>query len=784
MRKSSRLASRMRAVYIGIPAVAVVLMLLVGLVISRAMADEFSRQLSRQYSIEAAANFLTATNAHFVLAQQLAHSTTISRWMANEDDPVARANAIEEIMGYAAFAPYISLMFTVYDTRNVYDLRAGFTEEDFFVWWQIFDGGDGALWFTNTRDAELPFNLNIQRTRPVDGQWSMGVWTNHRMYYNGEFIGVVTAGSPFDGVFDAVFAGFDRYARRGYIIDYNGLARADSSRQLVLHNDGLSAPAPMPEALAHPALAAAVDAHLRTMQNGAFQLGMEVGEALSLPGEFRYASISPIIGTNWSVVVFSNDDNAMMRQLVPFFVVMIIILTVSMAVGSLLVRRFVLNPLFRLTSDVATPGAVLELERADEIGELARAIRHMSDEIHRHEEAQRAHIEESNQAKSRFLARMSHEIRTPITAVLGISEIHLRSQSIPDGLIDAFDKIYTSSKTLLNIVNHILDFSKIESGKMTLNPTEYETASLLDDVSYIQFVYLEHKPIAFNVQVDANLPVRLLGDALRIRQLIINALTNAFKYTESGAVDLIMTCEPAENGRITLLITVRDTGLGMTPEQIALAQEEYNRFHEHVMPAVSGTGLGMPIVSHIARLMDAQLDIESALNQGTTITLRIPQDSVTTELLGTERAQAVQKFEGVRWSVAKDIAFTPAHLPHGKVLVVDDIDTNLYVAEAMLASFGVTITLCTSGQEALDNIAAGNTYDIIFMDHMMPDPDGIATTCQLRQAGYTQPIVALTANAIKGNEALFLENGFDAYMTKPIDIEVLGTMLLRFISEE
>ena len=343
--KTNRIASRVRVIFFVIPILVAVIILGIGQVISHAIAGENAMRMSRQYAIEAAANFLSATNSHFVLAQQLAHSTTISRWISDEYNPENRARAIEEITGYAEFKPYAFLMFTVYETHNVYDLRPGFTEEDFVVWWQIFDGGDGALWFTNTRDAELPFNLNIQRSRPVDGQWELYLWTNHRMYYDGRFVGVATVGSPFETVFDAVFGIYDGGTRRGYIIDYDGLVRVDSAGLLTVHNDGLSSPATMPETLDNPVLADEIDLHLQTMVNGAFRFDREVGDAISLSGDFRYASIAPIVGINWSVVVLSSIPSAFDIRYMPLMAAAAVLIIAVLLFGGFLIQRTVLQPI-------------------------------------------------------------------------------------------------------------------------------------------------------------------------------------------------------------------------------------------------------------------------------------------------------------------------------------------------------------------------------------------------------------------------------------------------------
>ncbi|MCL2224121.1 MAG: response regulator [Defluviitaleaceae bacterium] len=392
--------------------------------------------------------------------------------------------------------------------------------------------------------------------------------------------------------------------------------------------------------------------------------------------------------------------------------------------------------------------------------------------------------EESNKAKTRFLARMSHEIRTPISAVLGISEIQLRKQELPPQIEEAFFKIYDSSKTLLKIVNDILDFSKIESGKMPILNKEYEIARLISDMSHLHLVYADNKDVQFMLNVDENLPEMLFGDALRIRQIVTNLLTNAFKYTERGFVTMSIGHENKSETSLMLVISIQDSGIGMTDSQIAELKGEYIRFHENEKPFVGGTGLGIPIVYSLVEMMGAEFDLTSNAGKGTHAVIRIPQQISSTEILGKDLAASLQNFESKTWSVAKDLAFVPTQLPHGKVLVVDDVDTNLYVAEAMLESFGLTVELCESAAEALEKIEQGNAYDIIFMDHMMPVMDGIEATKILRGMDYTKPIVALTANAVKGQAEMFTENGFDSFIAKPIDIQLLNSTLLRFIEEK
>jgi len=387
--------------------------------------------------------------------------------------------------------------------------------------------------------------------------------------------------------------------------------------------------------------------------------------------------------------------------------------------------------------------------------------------------------EESSRSKSRFLARMSHEIRTPITAVMGFSELQLRKHSMPPQTEAVFVKILDSSKTLLNIVNDILDFSKIESGHMPLVTAEYDVSSLINDASQLHVVYLEGKTVVFQLSVDENLPAKLIGDALRIRQVINNLLTNAFKYTDTGTVRLSFSYK--ESG---LEMIVQDTGIGMSEEQLERLSGDYVRLHEQEKHFVNGTGLGIPIVYSLAKIMNAEVKIESQVGIGTCVTVFVPQEVQGEAVLGRELADSLEKFDANTWSLSADLGEEQEQMPYGKVLVVDDVDSNLIITEAMLEVFGVCVELCRSAREAITKIKQGNIYDIIFLDYMMPEMNGIEATKVLRAMGYNEPIVALTANAIKGEDEMFMSNGFSGFMSKPLDFNRLKSYLVRFISNK
>ena len=385
--------------------------------------------------------------------------------------------------------------------------------------------------------------------------------------------------------------------------------------------------------------------------------------------------------------------------------------------------------------------------------------------------------EKANRAKSNFLANMSHEIRTPITAVMGISEIELRNSGLPASLRNSFFTIHNSASALLGILNNVLEISKIEAEKMEIVCQEYETASLISEISQMYLVFIGDKDIHFEMNVDENLPSTLLGDAQRIKQIINNLLSNSFKYTVKGKVSLSITwnCEQ-------LKINVCDTGVGMTNEQLKIISDKYARFHEHEMSHVGGTGLGMSIVSGLVYMMSGKMEISSEYGSGTSTLVLLPQEQVGVSILGTIAARNLQNFIPDN-KESMHFGFEIISLPHGKVLVVDDVETNILVLEGILESFDLQIQTCKSGEEVIDRISQGNTYDIIFMDHMMPGIDGVETTKILREMGYTKVIVACTANVLTGHEQEFVQVGFDDYISKPIQTEKLNALVRKYVPD-
>jgi CheY-like chemotaxis protein len=283
----------------------------------------------------------------------------------------------------------------------------------------------------------------------------------------------------------------------------------------------------------------------------------------------------------------------------------------------------------------------------------------------------------------------------------------------------------------------------------------------------------------------------MIGDELRIKQILNNLLSNSFKYTASGEIKLSVDTEQLESGlesggerSVMLVLRVSDTGQGMTDEQIKNLFHEYSRFNTEANRKTQGTGLGMSITKNLLEKMHGGISVRSELNKGTEFTVRIPQIDTGSGIISKELAINLKDFRIPDVTQNKQRRIVRRPMPHGKVLLVDDMETNLYVAKGLLMPYGLTIETALSGFEAVEKIKSGAQYDIIFMDHMMPKMDGIESANKIRDLGYSRPVVALTANAIAGQSELFLSNGFDDFISKPIDIRLLNAVLNKFIKEK
>ena len=399
----------------------------------------------------------------------------------------------------------------------------------------------------------------------------------------------------------------------------------------------------------------------------------------------------------------------------------------------------------------------------------------------------------AGKAKSQFLAQMSHEIRTPINAVLGMNEMILR-ESLDEHIRDYAGNIQSAGRTLLSLINSILDFSKIEDGKMELVQEKYDLASVINDIVNSISERARKKGLAFHVNVEEELPSMLYGDDVRIRQVLMNLLTNAVKYTETGSVTLTMAKASVHEGQespsgqlggasskesVTLAISVRDTGIGIQKEDMGRLFESFERLDEQRNRNIEGTGLGMSIVTKLLAMMGSELTVDSVYGEGSVFSFRLRQEVMDPTPIG-DFSKRLMRDSGERGNEVF------LYAPLAKVLVVDDNDMNLKVMKGLLKRNGIVPELASSGADAVEMMRR-KQYDLVFLDHMMPGMDGIETLKKLRKehlVSMGSSVVALTANAVSGAKEKYLSEGFDDYLSKPIEIEALEKKLRDYIPAE
>ena len=431
-------------------------------------------------------------------------------------------------------------------------------------------------------------------------------------------------------------------------------------------------------------------------------------------------------------------------------------------------------------------GRIIVSKRGDD-GKIARIL-WVTEDIDKERRERERLIDASeravaaSEAKSAFLSNMSHEIRTPINAVLGMNEMILR-ECDDKNILGYSENIRSAGSTLLGLINDILDFSKIEAGKMEIIPVDYDLSSVINDLVNMIQTKADAKGLKLEFEISREVPKLLHGDEVRIKQIVTNILTNAVKYTEKGRVTLCIDYEkiPDEEDCILLDVAVKDTGIGIKEEDMKKLFSEFDRIEEKRNRNVEGTGLGMSITKRLLEMMGSELQVESKYGLGSKFSFSLRQTVIKWEELGDYEA-------AYKASLASRGKYHEKfRAPKAEILVVDDTPMNLEVFINLLKKTEIKIETAATGEEAL-SLAFDKEYDVIFLDHMMPDKDGIETLHEMRERkdapNLQTPVICLTANAISGAREKYLAEGFDNYLTKPIDSVKLEEMLIEYLPEE
>ncbi len=383
-------------------------------------------------------------------------------------------------------------------------------------------------------------------------------------------------------------------------------------------------------------------------------------------------------------------------------------------------------------------------------------------------------LSDMNKAQTMFISNMSHEIRTPINAVLGLDEMIIR-ETDDSAILNYAHDIKIAGKMLLSLINDILDYSKIEAGKIQISPVEYRLETLISDISSMIRPKAKEKELIYSINANKLLPSILYGDEIRIKQVMINILSNAVKYTEKGEVIWTLDYEEIDSQTIGLKVSVTDTGIGIKPEDLENISAEFKRFDEKKNRNIEGTGLGMSIVTSLLKQMNSELEVQSVYGEGSTFSFVLPQTVVNKTPVGDINANSQMERQNKTESYV--------HGANRRIMVVDDNDVNLIVMKGMLKRSKAQLDCVRSGQECLCMLK-DNKYDLVLLDHFMPEMDGIETLQNIRKMGFTYnslPVVALTANAESDSKETYLNCGFNDYLEKPVEVEALEEVLSKYL---
>ena len=676
-----------------------------------------------------------SVNSEIAIVLKLADSPLIKRHFLNPGDPELEKIALEEIASYRR-------AFTGFSIFWISDLDRIFYSDDNDPYWVDAENPEN-YWYNMTLYETSVFNFNINYNPDIK---TIKLWINAPVFDGGKSIGMVGTGIELSKFVDMIYRNIND---RTGLYFFNSKGEITGARDVGLIMDKVN----IGEELNN--IGADIPARAK---------GMKPGEAETFDVSSGIVAIGAIPALEWYSIAYMPDsiddyDTAMTSL---FLVVLVIILLI-----------FIIFNVF--------------------ISKFLKSLRKTMESL-----------EIASKAKSEFLATMSHEIRTPLNAVIGLSEIELQGK-LPDSTKENIMQIQQSGVTLLGIIGDILDISKIEAGRFELIPVVYETASLLSDTVHVNIVRIGSKPISFVLEIEGDFPSRLMGDDLRIKQILNNLLSNAIKYTQEGTVTLKVEWEnwPEKQNmgtEVLLRFSVRDTGIGIRVEDMGKLFESYTQLETGANRKIDGTGLGLSITKKLVEMMSGKISVESDHGYGSVFTAEIIQRIAEFGLsepacIGEETAENLRNFSHVIKRAEEQIE--RPYIPNCRVLVVDDNLANLNVAKGMLAPYGLSIDTAVSGWEAVEKIQTAATadaeysgYDLILMDHMMPEMDGVETAKMIRAWENEQtefqlsghiPIVALTANALRGMSEFYLKQGFDDYLSKPLSPRLLNDMVKKWL---
>jgi signal transduction histidine kinase/CheY-like chemotaxis protein len=772
--KKGKLAARFRNInIISIILILTITAVVCGFLINN-LVDTASTDYVRFYTMDSVNMFSSHLNEMLSLVQHMSQSEKIIEWFVDEADPDKKAAAYQEMMLYVEMLQIGGSHFAILESRHEYLIESNTMFEQFFPLRIDENDPDSPFntldrdvpynqWFFNTIGSAFDFTLNTEICKFTN---TRRLWINHKVKQDGITVGVLCSAVQYDDIFNDMFAMYDSARVRGFVIDHRGIIQMDST---------------VPE----PNLISAINSDIweeihiltinsdsdfisainRYQRNPTIFYGWTEPEVLKLSdSDYRYLSIAPIPNTNWMIITFYNS-NALFNitSILPLIIVVVLAFLIYISVSTLLTRRLVFKPLARLTYSVSVSDRdeteIFGIDRNDEIGELAQTTqnvwKNLIDMAENLEDAREA-AEFANRAKSDFLATMSHEIRTPMNSIMGFTELALDTV-VNAQTKDCLIKIKDSTELLLRILNDILDISKIEAGKMELEYVPFNLHEVFARCQSVALPLIKEKGLELNIFEGPLRGKKVIGDPVRLYQALMNLLSNAVKFTKTGTVNFSLAIKRSVKDSATVHFEVKDSGIGMSPDQIQKIFEPFTQADSSTTRNFGGTGLGLAIAKNIVELMGGKLSVESTIGIGSTFSFEITFNTVD-----SYDSPAEFKESGIIEKPFFD----------NFVLICEDNRMNQEVVCEHLSRGGIRTMVADNGKAGVDAVRkrvedGKPPFDVIFMDRFMPVMDGIEAASKIMNLDTGTPIIAMTANIMAGEKEKYRKNGMPDCLGKP-----------------
>ena len=604
--------SRFRFLNIAFFVMMVIIMILVVSFIFDSIKKTTSKDYARFYSTEAVNILNTYLNREIALVTKVVRSRALVEWFADELSMEKKEMAYEDMISYADMLFNANLYFVINKSLNEYSIDKNAAFEKFVPFDTIDPNVEYDQWYYRCIRSKNNYTLNIDVDKVTNQR---RLWINHKVFYKGELLGVFCSSLLFDAVINEIFAHYVPGSVRGIVINDAGIIQMDSDfmdeNELKLYEEGIF----IQNASNEPEFLATIAQYLSSIDGYFTSQNKPIIFQLK-KGEYSYASLAPIENTNWTVVTFFNSESLFnMAKLRPLLFTMLAALIVYTIIVTILSRALIFIPFQKLIaslnrSNINKNGHIYGHDLQNEFGEISRTIARANNDMH----IAMKNAEKASQAKSIFLSNMSHEMRTPMNVVVGFTDLMLEEDELAPNLKDSLKKISTAGNTLLGLINDVLDISKIEAGKLELVPVQYEVPDLLNDVIALNMIRIEEKAITFKLDISGDLPGSLCGDDLRVKQVINNLLSNAFKYTQKGTVALGMSCK-RDGEDIWMLAHVSDTGIGIRQSDQEKLFANYSQVDTKANRKTEGTGLGLSITKMLVENMGGEISMESEIGR-------------------------------------------------------------------------------------------------------------------------------------------------------------------------